>query len=239
MMNLRRVYNLAKSGEYWEYALSQVEAFFRSKADLFTGIVVEAGCGNQIFHSIDIDRCKYIGIDLSLSQLLKNDKVKLKVSADVGAMPLRDASVNLVVCKDLIEHLPNPEKLVKEASRILVPEGLFIIATPNLYGFTSLTARFLPVTLSKFVWRYWRKRKMPDFPFIYKANTARAFRRLASENSLEIDEIIYIGQISDWFRRIPIIVTMAYAYGEFIRKIRADLFPSCMIVILRKASKAS
>jgi len=104
-MNLRTVYRMAKSGEYWEQALSLIDAFFHSKADLFTGTVVEAGCGQQCFHSVKLDRCRYIGVDLSLSALLKNEQVDFKVCADVGSMLLRDACVNLIVCKDLIEHL--------------------------------------------------------------------------------------------------------------------------------------
>jgi 2-polyprenyl-3-methyl-5-hydroxy-6-metoxy-1,4-benzoquinol methylase len=51
--------------------------------------------------------------------------------AGCGAVPLDRQSAGLVVAFELIEHLENPEALLAEARRILAPDGLFCVSTPN------------------------------------------------------------------------------------------------------------
>ena len=45
---------------------------------------------------------------------------------------LADASVDAVVSFETLEHLPNPDRLLQEFSRVLKPGGLFIGSVPNL-----------------------------------------------------------------------------------------------------------
>jgi ubiquinone/menaquinone biosynthesis C-methylase UbiE len=47
------------------------------------------------------------------------------------AIPAPDSSIDAVVSFETIEHIPAPEKLVDEALRVVRPEGLFIVSTPN------------------------------------------------------------------------------------------------------------
>jgi len=46
---------------------------------------------------------------------------------------LADASVDAVVSFETLEHLPNPDRLLQEFSRVLKPGGLFIGSVPNLW----------------------------------------------------------------------------------------------------------
>jgi SAM-dependent methyltransferase len=47
------------------------------------------------------------------------------------AIPLADASVDLVVSFETLEHIPDPGKLVLEVARVLRPGGIFAVSTPN------------------------------------------------------------------------------------------------------------
>jgi ubiquinone/menaquinone biosynthesis C-methylase UbiE len=47
------------------------------------------------------------------------------------AIPLPDASVDVVISLETLEHTAAPEKLVEEAARVLAAGGLFIVSTPN------------------------------------------------------------------------------------------------------------
>jgi hypothetical protein len=47
------------------------------------------------------------------------------------ATGLADASIDVVVSFETLEHLPDPEALVREAARVLGPHGLFLVSTPN------------------------------------------------------------------------------------------------------------
>ncbi len=47
-------------------------------------------------------------------------------------IPLPDNSVDVVTALEVIEHLVNPDNMLKEVYRILRPHGYFVLTTPNL-----------------------------------------------------------------------------------------------------------
>ncbi len=53
------------------------------------------------------------------------------IQGDCTALPLVDASVELVVAFEVIEHLEHWPDLAREASRVLVPDGVLLASTPN------------------------------------------------------------------------------------------------------------
>jgi 2-polyprenyl-3-methyl-5-hydroxy-6-metoxy-1,4-benzoquinol methylase len=48
-------------------------------------------------------------------------------------MPFGDAAFDVVVCNHVIEHVPGWEKLAGELHRMVRPNGVLYLATPNLY----------------------------------------------------------------------------------------------------------
>lgn len=52
-------------------------------------------------------------------------------------LPLPDASVEVVVAGEIIEHVPNPDDLVREIRRVLVPGGMLVLSTPNLVSWAN------------------------------------------------------------------------------------------------------
>jgi ubiquinone/menaquinone biosynthesis C-methylase UbiE len=54
------------------------------------------------------------------------------ISGSITAIPIRDdRSFDVIVCFEAIEHIEDQEKLLGEVKRLLKPEGLFIVSTPN------------------------------------------------------------------------------------------------------------
>ena len=47
-------------------------------------------------------------------------------------LPFENASFGVVIIKHIIEHLPDPARAVCEIGRVLEPDGILILATPNL-----------------------------------------------------------------------------------------------------------
>jgi SAM-dependent methyltransferase len=52
---------------------------------------------------------------------------------DAAAVALRDATVDVVVCSEVLEHLGDPDRALAEITRVLRPGGVLILSTPFLY----------------------------------------------------------------------------------------------------------
>lgn len=57
------------------------------------------------------------------------------IIGNADALPLKDKIFDLVICQAVLEHVSNPQKVVKEIHRVLKPEGLVYAEIPFLQGF--------------------------------------------------------------------------------------------------------
>src|SRR6267142_1789546 len=54
------------------------------------------------------------------------------IPGSITAVPIsEDHSFDVIVCFEAIEHIEDQERLLNEVTRLLKPEGLFIVSTPN------------------------------------------------------------------------------------------------------------
>lgn len=94
-----------------------------------------------------------------------------------GTLPYESRSFDVVYSIEVIEHLENHSNFITEAARVLKPDGLFILTTPNLHRLVSrmhfaLTGIHLvkerrppySATLSRIGEFHIR---CPDFPFLH------------------------------------------------------------------------
>jgi len=63
------------------------------------------------------------------------------VRSDAECLPFRDGFFDMVLCLQLLEHTPFPERVIAEIARVLRPGGNLFLSAPNLLG-GSLFARF-------------------------------------------------------------------------------------------------
>jgi 2-polyprenyl-3-methyl-5-hydroxy-6-metoxy-1,4-benzoquinol methylase len=67
------------------------------------------------------------------------------VKADLNEpLPVSAGTYDTVVCSEVIEHVENPRALVREIYRLLAPDGLVVLSTPNcenIRSFISLAVR--------------------------------------------------------------------------------------------------
>ncbi len=71
---------------------------------------------------------------------LKSDVKKIDLQQK---FPISDAVLDLVICCETIEHLPNQYFLFQETSRILKPKATFILTTPNTSSLRSRFSQFI------------------------------------------------------------------------------------------------
>jgi SAM-dependent methyltransferase len=85
------------------------------------------------FSLVDIDpRAIAVARDLHGARLVRTD-----VIAPGAPLPYDDASFDLVVSMDVVEHVRTPEPWCREIVRVLRPGGALFLTTPN-YGFSTL-----------------------------------------------------------------------------------------------------
>jgi len=82
--------------------------------------------------SVRVRACDYRH-DLMTIENVEVDVVDL----DGGRLPYEDASLDLVTCTEVIEHLEHWRAVLREFSRILRSDGILVISTPNVLSLRS------------------------------------------------------------------------------------------------------
>ena len=98
------------------------------------GNILEIGCGSGSLVSKLKDRGSLYAIDVT-DEFLDNAQNRfsfVKFLKSPGEQtPFEDEHFNLVFAIEVVEHLPDPEKMFREVKRILKSGGIFIFQTPN------------------------------------------------------------------------------------------------------------
>lgn len=70
--------------------------------------------------------------------LMRLEDVNVRV-ADLNRadLPYSDESFGLVTCTEVVEHLENYRRLLREAHRVLKPGGTLVVSTPNILNLKS------------------------------------------------------------------------------------------------------
>ncbi len=153
-------------------------------------VLVDVGCGRGEHQEDPLPlrrslRCfrgtaaRVIGLDVDGAGQSNPTIDEFRELAPEKPWPMADRSANLVLCDSVIEHLPDPRVLFREARRVLIPRGYLCIRTTNLLSYVGLASRLVPNRHHASVLsRTQTKREEKDvFPTLYRCNTVWAIRR--------------------------------------------------------------
>lgn len=130
-----------------------------------------------------------MGIDVQPSIGL-NDKLDLRTRADVSFLPFADNSVDVVICRWVIEHLQKPELALSEFHRVIKPSGKLALFTPNLLHYYGAAANLTPHWFHLWFNRRIRGFQEADtFPTRYRANTRRRLFSLLADAGFDRIEV--------------------------------------------------
>ena len=109
--------------------------------------VLDAGCGGgrHVCEAFRIKGVDVVGIDLNWEDLCKTattlylmhcqnggDQRRCLISrADVARLPFKDGAFDAVICSEVLEHIPDNRKAVRELVRVLRPGGELVISVPR------------------------------------------------------------------------------------------------------------
>jgi SAM-dependent methyltransferase len=88
-----------------------------------TGLrVLDVGCGAKPYFPFFAEPREYVGVDAI-------DNPVADVRASVESLPLPDASFDLVLCLQVLEHVEQPARAVRELRRVVAPGGRVLAST--------------------------------------------------------------------------------------------------------------
>lgn len=92
-------------------------------------VLVDVGCGGGLL-APHVDGYRQVGVDLVESGLTLAARYGvLPVQGDAHALPLADEVADVVVAGEVLEHVPDLDRVVAEIARILRPGGTVIVDT--------------------------------------------------------------------------------------------------------------
>jgi ubiquinone/menaquinone biosynthesis C-methylase UbiE len=107
------------------------------------------------------DFCQYEGIgNTQALQSGKWDTSKIDLVCDIISIPEPDNSFDIILCSEVLEHVPDPTKALDEFGRLLKPNGKLILTAP----FASMV-HLAPYHYCSGFSRYWYEYHLPQRGF--------------------------------------------------------------------------
>jgi len=107
-------------------------------------IVLDIASGEGYGSNLVSEYAEYVyGVDIDDETIQKAQKKYKKTNLEfilgsAASIPLEDNSVNVVVSFETIEHHNQHNQMLEEVKRVLKPDGLFIVSTPDKHFYSDL-----------------------------------------------------------------------------------------------------
>lgn len=112
--------------------------------DIKSAKILDVGCGTGIFMKTLVeagckDFCGIDGFSEFADRAIARGYKEVKIISDLNTdtIPYEKEQFDLVVCKDVFEHLLNPTHTLHEIQRVLKPGGLLLLHVPNHFTLTG------------------------------------------------------------------------------------------------------
>ena len=116
-----------------------------SKKITINSKVLDIGAGNCPYRSY-FSHCDYKAHDFhQLDENQLQDSVgygKIDYISDILAIPVEDNTFDVIICTEVIEHVPYPILAIKQYARILRPGGVLLITAPLQSGIHQIPYHF-------------------------------------------------------------------------------------------------
>lgn len=210
--------------------------------------VLEAGCGSC--GHVRIDRPTHVtGIDISEKQLARNTVLDEKIRGDLQTHPLPRDRFHLIICWDVLEHLPHPEGALHNFVDALRADGLLILAFPNVFSLKGLATKFTPHAVH--VWGYRRllgsrgagtEDYGPFRTYLRLAMAPGAIRRFAARHQLRVEYLrVYESEMQQHLRQKSRLIEGAFQASRWTLRLltlgRWDAALCDCFVLLRKPAR--
>lgn len=198
--------------------------------------LLDAGCGYTapVLAKYRGKAARLIGIDVVRFDT-PIDGIEL-YQRDLANTGLPDESVDVVMCRSVMEHIADPLAVYREMHRILRPGGSLIFLTGNLWDYSAIIARIVPNRFHPWIVARTEGRDERDvFPVEYKTNSRGQVDELCRGSGFTVDSFTYLGQYPSYFLFNGALFLIATAYEKLISRFESLRFLRGWILVkLRK-----
>lgn len=201
--------------------------------------VLDAGCGFQYGLVVQYrDRLWSFGVDLDLDTVRKNRDLDAKGLADLGRLPLRPGSVDLIFCRDVLEHMHDPGAGMAEFFRVLKPGGAVVLSTVNVRNPGMWSVRFVPRWLRKMVRSASFGAELGDnAPTFYRANTREQIRAVLEKEGFVVSGFDFYPAFASYFRFSTPLLLAFTAMNRVLDQLGlAGLYGGILVTAIRPAA---
>jgi SAM-dependent methyltransferase len=90
--------------------------------------ILDVGCGDRPYDALFPSASEIVGFD-------RPGNAHADVHGEIEAIPVEDASFDVVLCLQVLEHVPDPAAAVRELRRVVKPGGRVLATTHGVYPF--------------------------------------------------------------------------------------------------------
>ena len=128
-----------EEGKYlpWHWGYSRAAAMLEKIPS--GSVVLEMGCNSGGLTKVIMDHgCLCYGVDVAIPMVLRAEMKGIRARvAPAEDVPFSDEMFDVVIASELLEHVYDPQDVLKEAWRVLKPGGLLIGTVPHDKAYNS------------------------------------------------------------------------------------------------------
>ena len=156
------------------------------------------------------------------------------------SIPFDPETFDIAISDNVWEHIEKPKEFLREIWRVLKPNGLYLVKTPNALHYVSIIAKFTP---------HWFHEKINSLRGRSQSDTFETYHKLNSKNAI-FSSVLDTGYRVEFFRSYEgrpeylRISALTYLLGIAYERIVnffgfMETFRVIHIVVLRKTSAVS
>lgn len=166
-----------------------VERHVLPRLDLAGCRVLEVGCGfGWLAPLLDAAGARFIGVDLAESALRQFPRklAAAPVLADACRLPFPRACFDVILCLEVLEHIPQQQALLAEIFRVAAPGATVIVTTPSYSNF-YLPLKLLADAGSRACRRYLTHQPIDHLQFAFPLRSLLArYGRLLEQRAIRL-----------------------------------------------------
>lgn len=208
--------------------------------------ILDIGCGKEFLMSwlrpdlyqrwsaSIVDRTTIFGVDPFLPSLSQNASPRT-ACAFAEHLPFSASSFDLVMANMVVEHLPDPDAVLREVFRVLQPGGAFLFHTPNLQAPPIMVSNVLPHSIKRLLVPLLEGGRSEEdvFPTHYRLNTGREITSAAERSGFHVEWIQPVFSVP-WTQMMGPLVLMELLAIRAMRGERFAAWRPDLICLLRK-----